>query len=357
MTNLISVYPNSMKENQPSETFTPDCSKERELTSLLSYELRSPLTSIRGVLGLLRSGQFGGLSDTGQHLLEIAMHNTERLIRLAETIECDVEPPISVLSTAEIERFQLESDLLLAWEHQEFELCYQPIVSLDRGVTIGFEALVRWQHPTRGLVSPAVFIPFAEKIGLIDRLGLWVLHQACTQLKIWQDRFPQDTPLTLSVNVSTIQLAQSDLSERIREICEDTGIAPGSLRLEITESSSIENSERAMASLDRLNAMGIQLYLDDFGTGYSSLSRLQDLRVDVLKIDRSFVSQKKWEVIWSILLLAESLGLDVIAEGVETAEDLEKLRLLGCKRVQGFLFSQPMDANSATSLIGMTIEK
>ncbi|MBE9039433.1 EAL domain-containing protein [Oscillatoriales cyanobacterium LEGE 11467] len=340
------------KENSPTETFFPDLSDERELTSLLSYELRTPLTSIRGVLGLLLSGEFGSLSETGQHLLKIAMHNTDRLMRLAEAIEHEIDPPASILSTEEIERFQLETDLLLAWEHQEFELFYQPLVSLEDGATIGFEALVRWQHPTRGCISPAVFIPCAEKIGSIDQLGLWVLHQACSQLKVWQEQFPQKPPLTVSVNVSSVQLSQSDLPDRIREICKDTGIAPGSLRLEITESSSIENSERAMTSLEQLKAMGIQLYLDDFGTGYSSLSRLQDLRVDVLKIDRSFVSQKKWEVIWSIILLAESLGLEVIAEGVETTDDLEKLRLLGCKRVQGFLFSEPINAQEATDWIG-----
>lgn len=354
----MSVYPNSMKEkkdNPPTETFFPNFSDERELTSLLSYELRTPLTSIRGVLGLLLSGEFGSLSETGQHLLKIAMHNTDRLMRLAEVIEHEIEPPASILSTAEIERFQLEADLLGAWERQEFELYYQPIVSLDGGVTVGFEALVRWQHPKRGCVSPTVFIPYAEKIGSIERLGLWVLERACHQLQVWQERFPQDTPLSMSVNVSSVQLSQPDLPDRIREICEDTGIAPGSLRLEITESSSIENSERAMASLEQLKAMGIQLYLDDFGTGYSSLSRLQDLRVDVLKIDRSFVSQKKWEVIWSIILLAESLGLEVIAEGVETSEDLEKLRLLGCDRVQGFFFSEPIDAQQATDLIEATL--
>lgn len=322
-----------------------------ELTALLSYKLRTPLNSIRDALILLCSRERNSLSDQGQHLLSNALHNTEELVVLMEAIDSEFDTSPNIPSDLTFDRFRLETELRLAWKHRELQLFYQPITALDTHQTIGFEALARWWHPTQGWISPTIFIPFAEQIRLIEQLGLWVLRQACRQLRLWQQQFPMNPPLTMSVNVSSLQLNRQELATQVERICREAKIAPSSLRLEITESTFIENSEIAIACLQQLKDLGIQLYLDDFGTGYSSLSRLQDLPIDVLKIDRSFVSQQKWQVIWSILLLAESLGLEVITEGVETSEELEKLKLLGCKHVQGFFFSPPVDSFTATELI------
>lgn len=322
-----------------------------ELTALLSYKLRTPLNTIREALSLLSATELNALSDRGRHLLSHALQNTEDLVVLMEAIESEFDPSSNSLSDLTYDRFRLEKDLRLAWKHKELQLFYQPITALDTYQTIGFEALARWLHPTQGWISPTIFIPFAEQIRLIEQLGLWVLRQACRQLHLWQQQFPMNPPLTMSVNVSSLQLTRPDLALQVERACREAQIAPSSLRLEITESTFIENSEMTIACLQQLKGLGVQLYLDDFGTGYSSLSRLQDLPIDVLKIDRSFVSQKKWQVIWSILLLAESLGLEVITEGVETSEELEKLKLLGCKQVQGFFFSPPVDSHTATDLI------
>ena len=241
---------------------------------------------------------------------------------------------------------KLETELRSAISRQEFQLYYQPIVSLETGKTTGFEALLRWQHPHRGLVSPTEFIPIAEKTGLIKPLGIWVLREACRQLRSWQEQFPC-YPLTMSVNLSIVQLSQPDLVEQVQQILQETGVASGSLRLEITESGIIDNQAEAIATLKQLKALGVQLYMDDFGTGYSSLSRLRELPFDVLKIDRSFVNQKNWDIIWAILLLACSLGLEVIAEGVETAEEMIQLKKLGCKQGQGYFYSMPVDSLAA----------
>lgn len=322
-----------------------------ELAALFSYELRTPLTSIRGALGLLLSGKLGTLPQPGQRLLEIAANNTDRLVRLMTAIESEQELPSNIVTATAIARFQQEKDLQLALERQEFQLYYQPIVSLETHTINGFEVLVRWQHPYRGLVSPAEFIPLAEETGLIQPLGVWVLRQACHQLKSWQQQFSHHSPLTMSVNLSSKQLSQPDLVEQIQQILEETGITSGSLRLEITESALIENLAEASTTLHQLKSLGIQLYMDDFGTGYSSLSRLHDLPIDVLKIDRSFVSQKKWNIIWTIMILASSLGLEVIAEGVETAEDETQLKMLGCKQAQGYFFAQPIDCATAEGLL------
>jgi c-di-GMP phosphodiesterase len=326
-----------------------------ELTALLSHKLRSPLNSIREALSLLSATELNTLSDQGRHLLSNALQNTEDLVCLMEAIESEFNASPDSPSDLTCDRFRLERDLRLAWKHRELQLFYQPITALDTHQTIGFEALARWLHPTQGWISPTIFIPFAEQIRLIEQLGLWVLRQACRQLHLWQQQFPINPPLTMSVNVSSLQLTRPDLAEQVERACREAKIAPSSLRLEITESTFIENSEMTITCLQQLKDLGIQLYLDDFGTGYSSLSRLQDLPIDVLKIDRSFVSQKKWQVIWSILLLAESLGLEVITEGVETSEELEKLKLLGCKHVQGFFFSPPVDSHMATELISASL--
>ena len=254
---------------------------------------------------------------------------------------------------------QLESDLRHAVERREFEVYYQPIVSLeDQSKITGFEALVRWHHPTRGLVAPTDFISVAEDCGQINILGKWVLEQACRQMKQWQDRYPQFRDLSLSVNLSGKQFLQTNLVEQIREVLESTGFNPRNLQLEITESVVIENTEIVTEILVQLHELGIQLTMDDFGTGYSSLSYLHNFPIDVLKIDRSFISHKegnsKNEIVSTIITLARNMGLKVVAEGVETEAQLEHLQDLQCGFGQGFLFSQPVTAQETEELIVQT---
>jgi diguanylate cyclase (GGDEF)-like protein/PAS domain S-box-containing protein len=256
---------------------------------------------------------------------------------------------------------QLENDLRRAVERNEFEVYYQPIVSLkDDSKITGFEALVRWHHPTRGLVGPLEFISVAEDTGQIIHLGKWVLEQACRQMKEWQDHYPRYRELTLSVNLSGKQFLQANLVEQIRDILRNTGFDPRHLQLEITESVVIENTEIVTETLMRLHALGIQLTMDDFGTGYSSLSYLHNFPIDVLKIDRSFISRKggnsKSQIVSTIITLARNMGLKVVAEGVETEEQLEHLKDLQCAYGQGFLFSHPVTAKQTEELIGQTDE-
>ena len=251
---------------------------------------------------------------------------------------------------------RLDSDLRRATECQEFRIQYQPVVDLKTGRLTGFEALARWQHPQRGLVPPAEFIPMAEETGLINQLGQWVLSQACLQTKIWQQQFPAPSPLTISVNLSGKQLMKPELVKRIDQILEETGLDGNSLGLEITESVIMENAESAIALLMQLRARSVKLHIDDFGTGYSSLNCLHRLPVDTLKVDRSFVSGtgpsgENWEIVRTIVALAHNLGLDVIAEGVETANQLAQLTRLDCEYGQGHFFSPPVDADAATMLI------
>ncbi|MGI0489823.1 EAL domain-containing protein [Pantanalinema rosaneae CENA516] len=323
----------------------------QDVALFLCHELRTPLTSIQGALGLLYTGQLGQLSEEGERVLAIAISNVNRLSRLANAIENRPTLPLTVLSDARIEQLQLENDLHEACDRQEFQVLYQPIITADSNQIVGFEALVRWQHPSRGMISPTVFIPLAEQIGRIHQLGLWVLKQACQQLYLWQQQFPTHSALTMSVNLSALQLLEPHLVEEVQQILWETQVSPKHLKLEITESALIENQEIAIVVLGKLRALGIQFYVDDFGTGYSSLGRLQDLPIDVLKIDRSFVQGKQWDISETIVLLASKLGLDVIAEGVETVEDLEALQASGCHKMQGYLFSKPIDSQAATALM------
>lgn len=322
-----------------------------ELAALVSYELRTPLTSIRGALGLLLSGQLGPLPKQTKRLLEIAVNNTDRLVRLTAALEKEQELHPRILNAAAMARFQIEKDLRLALARQEFQLYYQPIVHLETSEITGFEALARWQHPQRGMISPIEFIPIAEETGLIQPLGTWVLREACHQLYSWQKEFPSHVPLTMSVNISSQQLSQPNLVEQVQQILQESPVATGSLRLEITESMIMENQVTANNVLHQLKNLGIVLYIDDFGTGYSSLSRLHELPIDVMKIDRSFIKQKKWDIIWAMMILAYSLGLEVIAEGLETEEEIRSMKNLGCNLGQGYFYSQPIDAQSAGALI------
>jgi diguanylate cyclase (GGDEF)-like protein/PAS domain S-box-containing protein len=253
-------------------------------------------------------------------------------------------------------KLKLESDLRLAVEREEFLLHYQPIMSLENNRLTGFEALIRWQHPERGLVPPNAFIPTAEATGLILPIGNWVLYEACRQLRQWQHARRGDPPLTINVNLSAKQFSQIDLVQQIESVLERTGIDARSLKLEITETAVMEHAEEAAAMLGQLKALGVKLHIDDFGTGYSSLSYLHRFPVDELKIDRLFVSRmgaddESSEIVETIIQLAHNLGMKVTAEGVETVEQLAQLRSLRCEYGQGYYFSKPVIAESARLMI------
>ena len=322
---------------------------------LLCHELRTPLTSIQGALKLLGYQHLESLSDEAQHLLTIALSNADRLVRLTNALEEQTMPLLTVLSTAKIELLQLENDLHTAAESKSFYLLYQPIICLETRRVIGFEALARWHHSDRREISPQVFIPLAEKTNLIYSIGLFLLDQACQQLRQWQTNFPSDSPLSMSVNLSAMQLQDPNLVEQISHILAKYCLASGSLKLEITESALVEDAEVAVKTLARLQQLGIQIYIDDFGTGYSSLGRLQELPFDTLKIDQSFVRKKNWIMSETILMLAQRLELDVIVEGVESLEDLNNLSRMGCRKMQGYFFSEPTDPDSIETLLNQKI--
>ncbi len=262
----------------------------------------------------------------------------------------------SYLHQSAVARLQLKNDLRRAIERQEFLIYYQPIRELATGRLTGFEALLRWQHPERGFVSPAEFIPVAEETGSIVPLGQWILSEACRQMKAWQEQLPTAESLKISVNLSGKQLTEAEFIEKINQILTQTGLDSRSLKLEITESTLMENVEVTTKMLRQLRARKINLSLDDFGTGYSSLSYLHRFPLNTLKIDRSFVSRMKAndensEIIRAIVTLAHTLGMDVTAEGVETQEQLEQLKLLRCEQGQGYLFSRPLNQKAAEALL------
>ncbi len=254
-----------------------------------------------------------------------------------------------------VSRLQLESDLRQAVEQKQFCVYYQPIVSLQTGRLAGFEALVRWNHPRRGLVSPADFIPVAEETGLIVPISEWVLQEACRHIRECQMAFPSHRSLSLSVNLSARQVAQSHLLDRIKEALTSSKLNPHCLKLEITESVVMENAEAAALMFKQLRSLGVQLSIDDFGTGYSSLSYLHRFPLNYLKIDRSFVSRLTTDndnaIVRTISTLARNLGMEVIAEGIETEEQYQQLKMLGCEYGQGYLFSHPVNNEGVLHLL------
>lgn len=255
-----------------------------------------------------------------------------------------------------VERLELEADLKHALDKDEFRLFYQPKMNLASGLLVGFEALIRWQHPKRGLMAPDYFIPIAEETGLIVPIGNWVLEKACETVKVWQDQFPLEPPLEISVNLSVRQFREPGLVEQVRRAIEKSGIDPGSLQLEVTESVLIRDFGDAGETFAGLKALGVGLKIDDFGTGYSSLQYLARLPFDSLKIDRSFVFRmcddtQSLDVVRTIVDLARNLGMQVVAEGVETEEQVEQLRSLGCGFGQGFYFSRPVPIEEAAAFL------
>lgn len=246
-----------------------------------------------------------------------------------------------------VTRLQLETDLRFAIERNEFELYYQPIISLDTAALSGFEALVRWNHPQRGLVPPNEFIPISESTGLIIPMTVQILHAACSQVVKWQSRSNFSEPLSIAVNLSGKHFGHPALVEQIKTVIAETGINPESLKLELTESAVMDNAETAILMLKQIKETGVRVSIDDFGTGYSSLSYLHRFPIDLLKVDRSFVSAmeentENGEIVRTVIALAKALNLKVVAEGIESIHQFHQLRILGCEYGQGYLFSKPL---------------
>lgn len=292
----------------------------------------------------------------------IGYHQAEEFLRAADTAMhyAKMQSPASTvifdlsMQRRAIDRLHLEADLQRAIKLQQLHLNYQPIVSLKTDEIVGFEALVRWQHPTRGLVSPTEFIPLAEETGLIIPLGEWVLSEACRQLSLWRDRLPDH--FRVSVNLSGMQLWHPLLLQFLDDLLRSLSLSGSYLKLEITESILMQNSAAAIALLEQFKQRQIQLSMDDFGTGYSSFSYLQRLPIDTLKLDRSFVDNieghgKDFDIAKAIITLAHVLGLDAIAEGIETPQQRDILRSLDCEYGQGYLFSRPLDGQGVIDLM------
>ena len=256
---------------------------------------------------------------------------------------------------------KLESDLRKAIRNKEFRIHYQPILSLKQQQLTGFEALVRWEHPERGLLYPADFIKGAEESGQIVPIGEWVLYEACRQMKQWQTEFNMEASLSISVNLSSRQFMQSDLVRQIEDVLEQTALSAESLRLELTEMTLIEDVETAVIIIERLRTLGVGVEIDDFGAGYSSLGYLRHLPVNNIKIDRSFISmlgvnKSGVAIIRAIIAMANSLDMKVIAEGIETLDQMNNLTELQCDYGQGFFFNKALDSDTAQALIKETSE-
>jgi diguanylate cyclase (GGDEF)-like protein/PAS domain S-box-containing protein len=254
------------------------------------------------------------------------------------------------------ERLNLETSLRRALDRGELRVYYQPIVRLDDGGIDGFEALVRWEHPERGLLYPGEFIPLAEETGLILPIGSWVLEEACRQIGAWQGKRKQAGPISLSVNVSARQFQSTELVDTLARVLSNTGFEPRHLKLELTESVMMRDIDGALARLATLDGLSVQLAVDDFGTGYSSLAYLRRLPISVLKVDKSFVARlatdpKDGAIVRSVVALAHDLGMTAVAEGVETIDQFQHLKALGCEYGQGYLFSRPVPVDVARSLV------
>ena len=280
---------------------------------------------------------------------DIAMYRAKR----AGRARCEVSD--TAMHANAVKRLRLETDLRKALEQGEFRVYYQPIVSLQTGKIVGFEALTRWQRP-EGLLSPIEFVAVAEETGLIIPMNRCLLREACQHLRSWQSEFPASPPLTMSVNMTSREFAQPDLVGEIRKSLEQTGVDPGCLQLEITETIAMGDAEKSGHVLGQLKALGVRLSIDDFGTGYSSLSRLRRIPVDTLKIDRAFISNmdsdpENREIVRAIIMLAHNLGLKVVAEGTETEEHINLLKQLNCETAQGYFFSRPVDDQAILKLL------
>jgi diguanylate cyclase (GGDEF)-like protein/PAS domain S-box-containing protein len=300
-------------------------------------------------------------SDLRRAIAEGERQSQAAIARQSEVKQPDIQPPEvnAAIQTARLKASPTVSQpnlIATAEQYPQLELYYQPIVRLTTGQVTGFEALVRWQHAEQGLLFPSRFISMAEETGLIIPLSWWILRTACRQMRQWQAMFPHNTALTMSVNLSSKQFSMPGLTKQILQILQESGLEPAHLKLELTESMVMENMTSVIDVLYQLQSLGIRLAIDDFGTGYSSLSYLPRFPITTLKIDRSFVDRisdcnDNLEIVRTILSLAHSLRLDVVAEGVETEAQAIRLREMGCEYGQGFFFYKPMNAGAATDLL------
>jgi EAL domain-containing protein (putative c-di-GMP-specific phosphodiesterase class I) len=271
------------------------------------------------------------------------------------------------MRTEAVERLRLEADIAGALDSDQLELHYQPVFDLQTDRVVGFEALLRWHHPALGLLSPDRFIPLAEENGQIVPIGRWVLLEACRTAVRWQEVHPAEPPLSMAVNVSARQLAADELVRHVAEALTNSGLPPGSLVLELTETSLIRDASAVTARLHELRALGVRLAVDDFGTGYSSLAYLENLPVDILKIDKSFVDRiadqpvgapsgddtgaNRSVMVSAISQLGHALSLQIVAEGIEAAEQVSTLRGLDCQYGQGYYFARPLPAGALADLL------
>jgi diguanylate cyclase (GGDEF)-like protein len=329
-----------------------DASEATAIAERISSELSRPFT----VSGeeVFTSASIGiAVSATGYRSADAVLRDADTaMYRAKERGKGRYEIFDRRMHVQAVERMLIEMDLRRAVEREEFHIVYQPIVSLRSGVVTGFEALLRWDHPLRGTIAPNDFISIAEENGLIVPIGVWVLKRVCAQLRHWNTI--SSAPLTASINVSLRQTFDPTLCDELDRVLSASQVEGASIRLEITESAMVERS--AADFFERVQQLGIELCIDDFGTGYSSLAYLVNLPIDALKIDRSFVatldsSDEHCELVKTIMSLAHNLGIEVVAEGVETVSQLRRLKDLGCEYAQGYLFSEPLSEEAADRLV------
>jgi EAL domain-containing protein (putative c-di-GMP-specific phosphodiesterase class I) len=287
---------------------------------------------------------------------EELIHNSALAVRIARNYDGGYAIFDPDMHAEAIRRIQIESQLRVAIDESQFVLYYQPTIDFKTGRLTGVEALVRWQHPVRGLVPPMEFIPMAEESGLIVPLGLWTIQEACRQVRIWQNEIPADEPLCVNVNLSARQLRHPNIVHDIADVLDDTGLLPSRLILEITESVLMTDTAATLTRLFQLKSLGVRLAVDDFGTGYSSFAYLRRFPFDILKIDKSFVDGVATEPTASALVdamirIGKTLRLETVAEGVEQAEQADRLRSLDCDIGQGYYFSRPLPRDAITALL------
>src|SRR5919112_504122 len=326
------------------------------LAERIEEELRVPFT-VGGQLVFVTASIGIAIGDSRQNPPEYLLREADlAMYRAKEEGKASHRVFNPDMKAETTERLRLENDLRRVLGRNELRVLYQPVVHLGTGRVIGMEALVRWEHPDRGVILPGEFVPLAEEIGLIIPIGRWVLREACRQARKWQECYPAGPPLSMGVNLSARQLRSSDLVEDVEGLLRETGLHPEHLILEITESAVLGEEDDRISTLQRLQALGVRFALDDFGTGYSSLSYLKRLPVSLLKIDRLFVERigqdAEDEVLVSgIVYVASGLGLSVLAEGVETPEQLTRVKSLGCELAQGHYFSEPLSSEAAGELL------
>jgi diguanylate cyclase (GGDEF)-like protein len=334
----------------------PDISVATQLAERLQKSLLQPF-HLKGQDTFTNVSIGIALQERGRKLLAEDLLRDAQIAMYKAKASGKSRPEVFVqgMYTQALARLRLETDLRKALKNQEFVLYYQPIICFKTGFIAGFEALVRWQSPDRGFVTPGEFIPLAEETGLIIPLGEWVLESACAQMQFWH-KYLGDDRLMLSVNLSGRQFSQPNLVEKITEILTEIHFNHLSLKLEITESMVMDDVESAIAILKRLKALNLQLSIDDFGTGFSSFNYLHRFPMDTLKVDKSFVSQmdeseKNIEIVSTIIMLGHKLNMDVVAEGIETESQMQKLRQLGCNYGQGYFFAKPLSSEDATQFL------